>query len=49
MIGDTLSHDDAMKQFRAAWDVYASDPDRIGYLIEHHAYEAESEKTRGKR
>ena len=38
-MGDTISRDDAMKQFRAAWDEYAADPARVDHLVEYHARE----------
>jgi hypothetical protein len=33
-MGDTLGKDDAMAAFRAAWNEYAADPDRMRRLVE---------------
>jgi hypothetical protein len=32
--GDTLSKDEAMAAFRAAWNEYAADPDRMRHKVE---------------
>jgi hypothetical protein len=37
MDGDTITREDAMKQFRAAWDEFATDPDRVQQVIDGHA------------
>jgi hypothetical protein len=47
MTGDTMSRDDAMAAFRAAWDEFAADPGRLQHVIDYHAYEAERAKRWG--
>jgi hypothetical protein len=46
-MGDTIGRDDAMAAFRAAWNEYAADPDRLRHMIEVKVDTAERMKRWG--
>lgn len=45
--GDTISRDDAMAQFREAWDRFVADPARLQRMVEEKADSAERMKHWG--